>query len=188
MTKSVACIKQYKLVFYTNSGQISARWGLTSSTVSIFGISFRPKTNLVYTHVDQFYWIILEDYDDIFRPVNELGPLWDELAAELGLVFTHLFQQSVDTGEIPEEGSLANICPLLKKVYCQDVPTLPKRQNVPPLLPPKKNKIMIIIIISQDVHNWEVKVYPSEKSKRTQTKTKEVKTYPPPSHPAKKKK
>ena len=30
-------------------------------------------------------------------------------------MFAHLFQQSVDTGEIPKEWSLANICPLYKK-------------------------------------------------------------------------
>ena len=34
---------------------------------------------------------------------------------ELGPVFAHLFQQSIDTGEIPKEWSLANICPLFKK-------------------------------------------------------------------------
>ena len=38
-----------------------------------------------------------------------------ELASELGPVFAHLFQQSIDTGEIPKEWSLANICPLFKK-------------------------------------------------------------------------
>ena len=38
-----------------------------------------------------------------------------ELATELGPVFSHLFQQSIDTGEIPKEWSLANICPLFKK-------------------------------------------------------------------------
>ena len=38
-----------------------------------------------------------------------------ELATELGPVFLHLFQQSIDTGEIPKEWSLANICPLFKK-------------------------------------------------------------------------
>ena len=38
-----------------------------------------------------------------------------ELAMELGPVFAHLFQQSIDTGEIPKEWSLANICPLFKK-------------------------------------------------------------------------
>ena len=29
-------------------------------------------------------------------------------------MFAHLFQQSIDTGEIPKEWSLANICPLYK--------------------------------------------------------------------------
>ena len=38
-----------------------------------------------------------------------------ELATELGPVFAHLFQQSIDTGEIPKEWSLANVCPLFKK-------------------------------------------------------------------------
>ena len=38
-----------------------------------------------------------------------------ELATELGPVFAYLFQQSVDTGEIPKEWSLANNCPLFKK-------------------------------------------------------------------------
>ena len=38
-----------------------------------------------------------------------------ELATELGPVFAHLFQQSIDTSEIPKEWSLANICPLFKK-------------------------------------------------------------------------
>ena len=36
-------------------------------------------------------------------------------ASELGPVFAHLFQQSIDSGEIPKEWSLANICPLFKK-------------------------------------------------------------------------
>ena len=30
-------------------------------------------------------------------------------------MFAHLFQQSIDTGEIPKEWPLANICPLHKK-------------------------------------------------------------------------
>ena len=34
---------------------------------------------------------------------------------ELGTVFAHLFQQSIDTGEIPKERSLANIYPVFKK-------------------------------------------------------------------------
>ena len=49
------------------------------------------------------------------RP-DELHPrVLKELATELGPVFAHLFQQSIDTGEIPKEWSLANICPLFKK-------------------------------------------------------------------------
>ena len=47
---------------------------------------------------------------------DELPPrVLKELATELGPVFAHLFQQSIDTGEIPKEWSLANICPLFKK-------------------------------------------------------------------------
>ena len=49
------------------------------------------------------------------NPSKALGPdklhprVLKELATELGPVFAHLFQQSIDTGEIP------NICPLFKK-------------------------------------------------------------------------
>ena len=47
---------------------------------------------------------------------NELHPrVLKELATELGPVFAHLFQQTIDKGEIPKEWSLANICPLFKK-------------------------------------------------------------------------
>ena len=55
------------------------------------------------------------------NPSKALGPdelhprVLKELASELGPVFAHLFQQSVDPGEIPKEWSLANICPLYKK-------------------------------------------------------------------------
>ena len=55
------------------------------------------------------------------NPSKALGPdelhprVLKELARELGPVFAHLFQQSIDTGEIPKEWSLANICPLFKK-------------------------------------------------------------------------
>ena len=55
------------------------------------------------------------------NPSKALGPdelhprVLKELATELGPVFAHLFQQSTDTGEIPKEWSLANICPLFKK-------------------------------------------------------------------------
>ena len=54
------------------------------------------------------------------NPSKALGPdelhprVLKELATELGPVFAHLFQQSIDTGEIPKEWSLANICPLFK--------------------------------------------------------------------------
>ena len=47
---------------------------------------------------------------------DELHPrVLKELATEFGPVFAHLFQQSIDIGEIPREWSLANICPLYKK-------------------------------------------------------------------------
>ena len=47
---------------------------------------------------------------------DELRPrVLKEMAMELGPVFAHLFHQSIDTGEIPKEWSLANICPLFKK-------------------------------------------------------------------------
>ena len=39
----------------------------------------------------------------------------EELGVELGPVFAHLSQQSLDKDEIPKEWSLANICPLHKK-------------------------------------------------------------------------
>ena len=58
------------------------------------------------------------------NPSKALGPdelhprVLKELATELGPVFAHLFQQSIDTGEIPKKWSLANICPLFKKVTC----------------------------------------------------------------------
>ena len=47
---------------------------------------------------------------------DELRPrVLKELATELGPVFAHLFRQSIDTGEIPKEWSLANIYPPFKK-------------------------------------------------------------------------
>ena len=55
------------------------------------------------------------------RPSKALGPdelhprVLKELATGLGPVFAHLFQMSLDTGEIPKERSLANTCPLYKK-------------------------------------------------------------------------
>ena len=55
------------------------------------------------------------------NPSKALGPdelhpgVLKELAAELGPVLAHLFQQSLDKGEITKEWSLANICPLYEK-------------------------------------------------------------------------
>ena len=55
------------------------------------------------------------------NPSKALGPdelyprVLKELASELRPMFAHLFQQSIDMGEIPKEWSLANICPLFKK-------------------------------------------------------------------------
>ena len=55
------------------------------------------------------------------NPSKALGPdelhpkVLKELPAELVPVFAHLFQKSLDTGEIPKEWSLTNICPLYKK-------------------------------------------------------------------------
>ena len=55
------------------------------------------------------------------NPSKALGPdelhprVLKELATGLGLVFADLFQQSIDTDEIPKEWSLANICPIFKK-------------------------------------------------------------------------
>ena len=47
---------------------------------------------------------------------HELHPrILKELATKLGPVFAHLFQKSLDTGEIPKEWSLANRCFLYKK-------------------------------------------------------------------------
>ena len=38
-----------------------------------------------------------------------------ELASELGPLFAHIFQQSIDSGEIPKEWTLADISPLFNK-------------------------------------------------------------------------
>ena len=43
---------------------------------------------------------------------DELHPtLLKELATELGPIFAHLFQQSIDSDEIPKEWTLVNISP-----------------------------------------------------------------------------
>ena len=56
------------------------------------------------------------------NPSKALGPdelhprVLKELATELGPIFAHLFQQSIDSGEIPKEWTFTNISPLFKKV------------------------------------------------------------------------
>ena len=71
---------------------------------------------------------IVVSKDGVIKPLKGLTPskalgsdelhstVLKELATELGPLFAHLFQQlTIDTGEIPKEWSLANICPLFKK-------------------------------------------------------------------------
>ena len=63
------------------------------------------------------------------NPSKALGPdelhhrVIKELATELGPVFADLFQESLDTGEIPKEWSLANICLLYKTAHVIMVPS-----------------------------------------------------------------
>ena len=55
------------------------------------------------------------------KPSKALGPdelhprVLKELATELWPIFAHLFQQSVDSGEIPKEWALAKISPCSKR-------------------------------------------------------------------------
>ena len=62
---------------------------------------------------------IVSDFVRLFS--KSLGPdelhprVLKELATELGPIFAHLFQQSIDSGDIPKEWTLANISPLFKK-------------------------------------------------------------------------
>ena len=54
------------------------------------------------------------------NPSKALGPdelhprVLKELASVLGPVFAHMFQQSIDTGDVLKDWSLANICLLFK--------------------------------------------------------------------------
>ena len=56
-----------------------------------------------------------------FNPSKALGPdelhprVQKELATELGPIFAYLFQQSIDSGNIPKMWTLAKISPLFKK-------------------------------------------------------------------------
>ena len=49
------------------------------------------------------------NFSKAFGP-DELHP-----RTELGLIFAHLLQQSIDSGEVAKEWALANISPLFKK-------------------------------------------------------------------------
>ena len=62
--------------------------------------------------------------EGVIKLLNPSKALWPdelhlrvlkELATELGPIFEHLFQQSIDSGDIPKEWTLANISPLFKK-------------------------------------------------------------------------
>ena len=74
-------------------------------------------------HLDEYN--LLSDRQNAFRKghrcetqlttvINDWAK-FNSWTTELGPVFAHLSQQSIDTGEIPKEWSLANICPLFKK-------------------------------------------------------------------------
>ena len=97
-------------------------------------LSLRMCSIKMSTHRSRFWvglhlsWmILLVSKDGVIKLLKGLNPskalrpdelhprVLKELATELGPVFVHLFQQSIDTGEIPKEWSLANICPLFKK-------------------------------------------------------------------------
>ena len=62
-----------------------------------------------------------EGVTKLLNPSKALGPdelhprVLKELATELVPIFAHLFQLSIDSGDIPKEWTLANISPLLKK-------------------------------------------------------------------------
>ena len=55
------------------------------------------------------------------NPSKAFGPdqlhprVLKELATKVGPIFAHLFQQSIDSGEVPNEWTFANISPLFKK-------------------------------------------------------------------------
>ena len=73
--------------------------------------------SLVFSHLG--FWsgnlFLIAPFPDLCLLVPFHPRVLKELAMELGPVFYHLFQQSIDTGEISKEWSLANILPLFKK-------------------------------------------------------------------------
>ena len=94
-------------------------------TVSFRMFSLKVKTNKPLFWIDlphscMILWSQEKDLRGLI-PSKALGPeefhhrVQKELAMELGPVFVHLFQQSIDTGENPKERSIANIYPVFKK-------------------------------------------------------------------------
>ena len=64
------------------------------------------------------------------NPSKALGPdelhprVLRELATELSPIFLHLFQQSIDSGEIPKEWTLAKISRVIDHLFAIIVPFL----------------------------------------------------------------
>ena len=77
--------------------------------------------NVFFAHKGSKLSIIITKLLKGLNPSKALGPdelhprVLKELATELGPIFGHLFQQSIDSGDIPKEWTLANISPLFKK-------------------------------------------------------------------------
>ena len=100
-----------------------------NSMVSLITDGFNKNEQTQVPLLDKFapFMNIAVSKDEVIKllkgsnPSKALGPdelhprVLKELATELCPVFAHLFQQSIDTGEIQKEWSLANICPLFKK-------------------------------------------------------------------------
>ena len=80
------------------------KWGLSTFEVS--------STYEQHSHFKINESVIKMTKD--LNPSKALGPdeLHPRVLKELGPMFAHLFQQSLNTGKIPKEWSLANICPL----------------------------------------------------------------------------
>ena len=75
-------------------------------------IKLSPLTERLAPFIDN----IVVSSEGVIKLLKGLNPRdLKELANELGPVFSHLFQQSLDTGEIQKEWLLANICPPFKK-------------------------------------------------------------------------
>ena len=92
---------------------------------------FSKNEHTYVSHLDRsvpFMDDIVVSKDGVTKLLKGLNPskaLWPdklhprvimELATELGPVFAHLFQQSIDTSEIPKEWYVANIFPFSRRV------------------------------------------------------------------------